>query len=221
MFNVLDITYRLLTALLLGGLVGWERERHERPAGFRTHILVTVGSALLMVISLSMVELYPDTDADPARIAAQVVSGIGFLGAGTIIREGFSVKGLTTAASLWTVAAIGLAAGAGYYKISTITTLIVFITLFFLSKLELGVSSVNTRILKCRVMDKPGLLGEIGVTLGSKEINITNVNIEKNSNEGEMDVELIVKIPRNFDKSIINQELLKIEGIRAINWRNL
>ena len=99
---------RLFAAILFGGLIGLERESHKRPAGFRTHILVCVGSALIMIISqYAFLEFSGKLGYDPGRIAAQVISGIGFLGAGTILREGSSVKGLTTAASLWVVARCG------------------------------------------------------------------------------------------------------------------
>src|SRR5690554_4940588 len=107
--------------LLLAGIIGWNREKQGRPAGFRTHILVGIGSTIVMIVSILLHEIYPE--ADPARIAAQVISGIGFLGAGTILVQGSTVKGLTTAASLWTTAAIGLAVGAGFYFTAIIGTL--------------------------------------------------------------------------------------------------
>ena len=107
---------RLIVATLFGGLIGLERESHKRPAGFRTHILVCIGSALVMMISqYAFLEFSGKLGYDPGRIAAQVISGIGFLGAGTILREGSTIKGLTTAASLWVVAGIGLAVGTGFY----------------------------------------------------------------------------------------------------------
>ncbi|NLN06375.1 MAG: MgtC/SapB family protein, partial [Firmicutes bacterium] len=103
-----ELILRLFVSVLLGGLVGLERERHNRPAGLRTHILVCLGSALIMIVSFAGFSGTFGFSGDPARIAAQVVSGIGFLGAGTILRQGGFVRGLTTAASLWVVAAVGL-----------------------------------------------------------------------------------------------------------------
>jgi len=127
------MTGALLLALLLGGLIGWERERHARPAGLRTHILVCVGATLLTLISSSF-----GTNGD--RIAAQVVTGVGFLGAGTIIREGASslVHGLTTAASLWAIAAVGMAVGYGglYAELGTVATVIILFTLTLLNSFE-------------------------------------------------------------------------------------
>ena len=127
------MTGLLLLALLLGGLIGWERERHARPAGLRTHILVCVGATLLTQISESF-------GANGDRIAAQVVTGVGFLGAGTIIREGTSglVHGLTTAASLWAIAAVGMAIGYGglYAELGTVATVIILFTLTLLNTFE-------------------------------------------------------------------------------------
>jgi putative Mg2+ transporter-C (MgtC) family protein len=126
---------RLALAAVLGGLIGVERELRERQAGLRTHLLVAVGSALFTIVGAYGFHDFLSSGesvvrADPTRIAAQIVTGIGFLGAGAIIRQGFSVRGLTTAATLWVVAAVGLAAGAGYYSAAVITTALVLIALY-------------------------------------------------------------------------------------------
>src|SRR5262252_11255075 len=117
----LQMAGRLCLAGLLGGLVGLEREVHSQPAGLRTHMIVALGSCLIMLVSIQMGAMNPGR-GDPARIAAQVVAGVGFLGAGAIMRSGLSVRGLTTAACLWTVAAIGLAVGCGYWLAALVTT---------------------------------------------------------------------------------------------------
>lgn len=129
-----DITLKLLLALICGGVIGFQRQLSERPAGFRTHILVSVGSAVYMLVSVAVA----GDNFDPGRIAAQVASGIGFLGAGTIIKQGSIVRGLTTAASLWAAAGIGLAAGYGGRAmiIAVIATLIVMLALTFLQRIE-------------------------------------------------------------------------------------
>jgi putative Mg2+ transporter-C (MgtC) family protein len=126
---------RLALAAVLGGLIGVERELREREAGLRTHLLVALGSALFTIVGAYGFHDFLESGqsvvrADPTRIAAQIVTGIGFLGAGAIIRQGFSVRGLTTAATLWVVAAVGLAAGAGYYSAAVITTALVLIALY-------------------------------------------------------------------------------------------
>jgi putative Mg2+ transporter-C (MgtC) family protein len=138
---------RVAVAAALGGAVGLERELREREAGFRTHMLVAVGSALFTLVSAyGFREFLTGGDAviraDPTRIAAQIVTGIGFLGAGAIIRQGLSIRGLTTAATLWVVAAIGIAAGAGYYSAALITTLVV---LFSLWPLRIAAHVVTSR----------------------------------------------------------------------------
>lgn len=136
-----QIAARLILATFLGGLIGFERESRGRAAGFRTHILVCVASSLMMLTSMYMFELYKGlAQVDPSRIAAQVITGIGFLGAGTILRAGATVQGLTTAASLWAVAGIGLAIGCGFYFASFVTTLLVFITLVMFSRMETALS---------------------------------------------------------------------------------
>lgn len=133
----IEFILRLVLAAVLGGLIGYERQAHNKSAGLRTHILVCVGSSLIMILSIQMyLAVQGLTNADPARLAAQVVSGIGFLGAGSIIKEGPTVNGLTTAASLWVVSGVGLASGGGYYSIAVAATAISFLTLTFLCRIE-------------------------------------------------------------------------------------
>jgi len=181
-----EIALRLLLACVFGGIVGFERERNDSPAGFRTHILVSLGSALIMVLSMYGFNDFNSVNKDPARLAAQVVSGIGFLGAGTILRDKTSIKGLTTAASLWVVAAIGLAAGAGFYFSAFFVTALVFLTLersvetyFFRNSQTLKVVAVNGT---CKVKEINRLLElhciipqNISMTLLKEEHNRTTI----------------------------------------------
>jgi putative Mg2+ transporter-C (MgtC) family protein len=133
MFTDYQIIIRLILTVVLSGMIGLERQLHKRTAGLRTHILVSLGSCLIMLTSLYVFDIYKGVaNPDPARIAAGVITGIGFLGAGTIIREKEGVRGLTTAASLWVVAGIGLAVGCGFKKAAIYTTVIAVIVLFFL-----------------------------------------------------------------------------------------
>ena len=130
-----EILLRVILAGVFGGAIGAEREIREREAGLRTHMLVSIGAALFTLVSAYGFSDFRFSNAsgityDPTRIAAQVVTGIGFLGAGAIIRQGLSVRGLTTAASLWVVAAIGIATGAGYYSAALITTVVVLVSLW-------------------------------------------------------------------------------------------
>ena len=141
MLTEVQMIVRLLFAALLGGVVGIERELHEKAAGFRTHILVCIGSCVIMLTSMHLFDVYNGiASVDPGRIAAQVVSGIGFLGAGTIIRSRVSVAGLTTAASLWSIAGVGLAVGSGLFIMSAFATVLILSSLLVLSKVHDKVS---------------------------------------------------------------------------------
>ena len=137
-FEDLDIAIRLFIAAFLGGLIGFERESHGKDAGVRTYALVSLGSALVMVVSIQIYMMYKIAGTDPSRIAAQAVSGIGFLGAGAIIREqqGAGVKGLTTAAGIWAASGIGLACGMGLYHPAVLATCITLFVLVVFSKLD-------------------------------------------------------------------------------------
>jgi putative Mg2+ transporter-C (MgtC) family protein len=141
-FVEMDTLVRLLLASVLGALIGLEREVHGRPAGFRTHLLVSLGSCLFVIVSIDMYRLYGNfsgavpVGVDPGRIAAQVVTGIGFLGAGAIIREKAAIRGLTTAACLWIAAAIGLSCGAGRFGAAIVVTLLAVLSLLLLKKVE-------------------------------------------------------------------------------------
>jgi putative Mg2+ transporter-C (MgtC) family protein len=136
-----DDLLKLLLALVLGGLIGWERELYDKPAGFRTNTLICVGSTLFTIFSLK-IGIIPGTDS--ARIAAQIVSGIGFLGAGAIIRRGEAVLGLTTAATIWFVASIGMGVGAGYYLTSSVGTALALAILVLFRKFENLVDRFHT-----------------------------------------------------------------------------
>ncbi|MGH2380357.1 MAG: MgtC/SapB family protein [Candidatus Limnocylindria bacterium] len=129
----IELTARLVVALVLGAVIGWERELQRMPAGFRTHALVSLGSAIFTVISAHGLT---GPASDPTRIAAQIVSGIGFLGGGAILHYGGTVRGLTTAASLWAVAAVGMAAGAGLLVVAGVSTVLVIVALEVFQRLE-------------------------------------------------------------------------------------
>ncbi len=144
MIGSIQIVFRLILAGVLGGAIGFERERREKAAGFKTHTLVCIGSCLIMLTSMHIFDIYKGiATVDPARIAAQVVTGVGFLGAGTIIRFRASVRGLTTAASLWAIAGVGLAVGSGFYLAAIVTVVIILLSLLFLSKVQARMSKGN------------------------------------------------------------------------------
>ncbi|MDR6549173.1 MgtC/SapB family protein [Paenibacillus qinlingensis] len=177
----LDLLIRMLAATVLGGLIGLEREWSNHAAGFRTHILVCLGSTTIMLLSIyGFSEFVNESNvrADPARLAAQVISGIGFLGAGAILRNGSVVSGLTTAASVWVVAAVGLCVGAGFYFVAVLCTFLALVSLLLLNKWEKHLLR-NRRVheITVKVIDHPGVLGKIASALGDQGIQIMKMKM--------------------------------------------
>jgi putative Mg2+ transporter-C (MgtC) family protein len=212
------ITVRLFIAFLLGGVIGLERETHGRAAGLRTHILVCLGSALIMIVSALAFTFLVDLDFDPSRIAAQVVSGIGFLGAGTILREGSSIRGLTTAASLWVAAGIGLAVGAGLYFAAVLSTVFVLFSLKYLSLLEKGIARKAKHVLTVRFSDQPGQLGKIACVLGEMGLSIEEVDIEHQDSFISI-VEIVIKPSNDRSKLDIAEAIRKLDGVYEVLFR--
>ncbi|MCG0275031.1 MAG: MgtC/SapB family protein [Thermosediminibacteraceae bacterium] len=214
----MDIFLRLFLSVLLGGIIGIERESVNRPAGFRTHVLVCTGSTLTMLVSIYMFEKYRLlTTMDPARIAAQVVSGIGFLGAGTILRVGPTVKGLTTAASLWTVGSIGLAIGCGFYLAAVVATLLTFITLMSLSRIENLIIGRKLLHSMCLIVDdKPGQIGKIGTILGEMGVSIKKIRIESEKDDSKVIIRLSIRLPSNVKLDEVISRFSQVEGIYSI-----
>lgn len=178
----LDLTMRILAAAAMGGLIGFEREWSNHAAGLRTHILVCIGAAAIMLLSIygfGEFAVEPNVRMDPARLAAQVISGIGFLGAGAILRTGSTISGLTTAASIWVVAAIGLCVGAGFYYCAALATVMVFLSLFVLNKWErhLMRHRRNQEVI-IKVLDRPGVMGRISTIFGEQGIQIVTVKMK-------------------------------------------
>ena len=205
---------RLVVAAFLGGVIGLERQQRHKSAGLRTHILVCLGSCLVMILSYKLyIGVQGLTNADPARLAAQVVSGIGFLGAGTIMKEGLTIKGLTTAASLWVVAGVGLAVGAGYYVGAVATTVLSVLALTFLPRFErlygCGPSQVAIAV---RSVDKPGQIGRIGSYLGTKNVAICDIKIDEIS-KNDIYVSVIVDVT---DRRIIPDIVEGLKGIDGV-----
>ena len=171
----LFILLELVCAGVFAGLIGYERETHGHSAGLRTHILVSIGACLIMNISISAPGLEIDGVRDPARLAAQVVSGIGCLGAGTIIQNGTNIKGLTTAATLWLCGGIGLACGSGYFTGAVIATLVSLITLILLFKLEIKVNQRSPRIMLIIGCNSPNVLKDIMELSNTFDINVKDI----------------------------------------------
>ncbi|MCT8136401.1 MgtC/SapB family protein [Anaerobacillus sp. CMMVII] len=182
---------RLIFAATLGGVVGVEREYNRHPAGFRTHLLVCVGACLIMLLAMFGFQDFMEQNKefvnfDPSRLAAYVVSGIGFLGAGTIIVQGVSVRGLTTAASIWVVAGIGLSIGVGMYLAGIFTTGIVILSLIFLNKVEDTFFKKNKRIEAVVIHAEPQdttLLSIINI-LEENRVTVKKVMVERDHSSG-------------------------------------
>jgi putative Mg2+ transporter-C (MgtC) family protein len=194
-----DLAVRLLIAAILGAAVGLEREIHEHPAGMRTHLLVALGSAIFTELSIygfAGIGGGPDSPSiDPSRVAAQVVSGIGFLGAGAILKYGTSIRGMTTAASLWTVAAIGMAAGAGEWLIAGVGTAIVIFSLWPLQALISRLYRPGTRALRVRLqVGRLEAIGDVSRLLADRRVDLAGINSQR-LGKGRYEVELELRMP--------------------------
>ena len=209
---------RLFLAALLGGIVGMERGSGDRPAGLRTHVLVCTGSALIMLVSIYAFD--PQTyTRDPGRIAAQVVSGIGFLGAGTILHEGLTVRGLTTAASLWMVAAIGLAVGSGMVLMGIISTVIMLITLVTFHGWEKrlpGNGSNARRYIRVIAKNNPNTMITILGYLGTHNVKVRTLNVKNNNIQGTIIIELYLKMSKDFNINEIIAGINTLEDVISL-----
>lgn len=214
MLSIHQIAFRLLLSVVLSGIIGIERESIKRPAGLRTHVLVCVGSTLVMLTSIYIFDVFKQqTPLQPDRLGAQVISGIGFLGAGTIIRQGDTVRGLTTAASLWAIACIGIAIGAGFYTGAIISVLLVLITLLSFAKVDNHIKGRRNYVnLRITAVNKPGQLGKICKAVGDFGANILNIEIEPEEEHIEI-INLIIKIPNLSLKNDLINKLNKEEGV--------
>lgn len=204
--NILLVTARIFLAAFLGAIIGVEREVKNRAAGFRTHIIVSVGACLIMLIGIDGIgAISPDKARDTARMAGQVVSGIGFLGAGTILQKKDKVSGLTTAATLWLSAAIGLAVGIGYYEGAIISTAICLITLVSLKWVS---DLINNRVNKTYIMTFDTLNFDqdkfIAFT-SNEDIEVRKIEII----DGDMDDKSMIEVSLSYQKSYNMSEFFK------------
>lgn len=216
-----EIVIRLALACFLGGLIGLERESLNRPAGLRTYTLVCMGSALAMVVSQDMYFRYHNTvTADPGRIAAQVISGIGFLGAGSIMREGANIKGLTTAAGLWVVACVGLAVGAGLYLAAITTTALILLILVYLFKIEEKFQGTREfKHFKVIVTDRPGQIGMVGTALGEEGVHIKNLTLSHPEGD-QLVLDLLLRLPPHMKPRMVADRLCEVDGVYKVEHQD-
>lgn len=214
---LLTVLTRILLSCVLGGIIGFEREQsRNKPAGFRTHILVCLGSCLVMLIAeFSIIAYSGQVNIDPTRIGGQVVSGIGFLGAGAIIRHGVSVKGITTAASIWIVACVGLACGIGFYTGAILVTLLIWTILMYLKKMakktRFKMIEVEGEKDKQVIYPLSSLLKEFNIAIKSLDIyDIPKTNRQR----------ILFQLETNnkdLDLAIISAKINEIEGILKVS----
>lgn len=216
--NLVSVAVRLLLAVLFGGIIGADRGRKRRPAGLRTHMLVCLGSALVMITNQYINQLYPSSD--PARLGAQVISGIGFLGAGTIlVTRNQQVKGLTTAAGLWCSACMGLAIGIGFYDGALIACVLTIFIVIFMHRLDNRVMS-RSRVMELYVeMEADVPLSDLLTYLANHGIRVNHMEIVR-ARDGEVSgsaVLVTVRIPKKFEHAEVLVGLRRVKGVRYID----
>jgi putative Mg2+ transporter-C (MgtC) family protein len=225
MFDIGTVFGKLFISAVLGGFIGWERERRGRPAGLRTHLLVCVGVTLIMLVSehiFVQYQVYKQDSIlriDPARIAAQVVTGIGFLGAGTIMRFRATVRGLTTAASLWVVAGIGLAIGSGFIIPAIFTAFIAIMTLVLLPKVEGEIKKDKYITMKMLIAGQEHFLDDIRSVLERYSLKLQTFKFERNIQKNEIMYDINVKY--KDDEALIpaSNDMTKIiRDIKKLGW---
>ena len=209
-----DMVIRLVVSLVLGGIVGYERERDAQAAGLRTHMILTIGACLAMILSINVSAL---RDTDPTRLAAQVISGIGFLGAGAILRLGFNIKGLTTAASLWSMAIVGLAIGYGYFLAGIVTTALMMLILTVINAIEnryIRVTSMHS--VTVDIKDSNDTLRLVRKALAESAEQIKTFGVQRSIKNGHLRLESIARIPRGERLEKLVETISHIEGVRNI-----
>ena len=220
----LDLTVKLLLAALAGGLIGFEREKHGRPAGLRTNLLVAVGSCVMMIVSEAFYLKYGMHDAettlrlDPSRVAAQIVTGIGFIGAGVILKEGASVRGLTTAASLWAVAGLGMAFGMGFFSLGAIATVLVLISLTLLKKLDPVMRKDRFLTLAVTAVNREGLVNELQKILADRNLEGRDVNSHIDLVANELFYQMVITQQGQRIGHELTEAIKGIEGIKKIHY---
>ena len=208
----------ILTAAALSSLIGLEREIHGQPAGLRTHMILGVGAALAAALSILYSQQFsnPDLPSDPARIVAQVVSGVGFLGAGAILRFGVTIKGLTTASSLWTTAIIGIACGSGFFELAITTACLVFVILTIIDKIErYFLTTYKTRTFKVSLEDRPGIVHDVKLILEEQKVRILSLNASM-PDKTTLELSLIIRTPSDLQMDTLIGSVNKLDAAQSM-----
>ncbi len=219
--SITDYLYPLLLSLILCGLIGLERESHGRAAGLRTHILVGISSTLLVLTSIYMSRSSGSgIVSDPGRVAAGIVTGIGFIGAGTIMRFRASIKGLTTAASIWAAAAVGLAVGSGFYLGALVTTALILFSLVFLGRIEkIFIKKSYYKSLVVISSAEVSNLKLIKQVLDSHEADIKDFEISMSKENEKVNLCFDLRIDDNIEEELV-AAIAKIKGVISASWFN-
>ena len=207
-----QVIVKLLLAVIFGGFIGYERESAHRPAGFRTNILVCLGATLIVTFELYYHKINPNV-TDHLRMAAQVVTGIGFLGAGTIIHDRSNISGLTTAATIWVTAAIGMAIGGGFYYAAALTVVLALLSLRFFKILERHFTIKRGRLITIDGESKGDFSDKLNRVLRDRKIPIWDIKISV-----DMDrlLESTIRVPAHIDIDAVIEEIMKIEGVQKV-----
>jgi len=222
--EALAVLTKLLLAALAGGVIGLEREKHGRPAGLRTHLLVAVGACLMMIISEAFIIKYAAYNAestirlDPSRVAAQIVTGIGFLGAGVIIKEGITVRGLTTAASLWLVAGLGMSFGMGFAIAGVMTTVLALLSLIFLKKLEPVINKDRYLDITITARNREGFQDELEQVFTECRMRISSVRSQLDLQHSEITFDYVLTQHRTRMGRVVSAKVAKLEGVYKIRY---
>jgi len=217
-----EVIFRLIFAAALGACVGLEREFHGRPAGLRTYLILCLGSALLMVISENLFfkihEKYPQIamSFDPSRIAAQAITGIGFLGAGVIIRYKDSIRGLTTAACVWAVAAVGLTAGAGFYLFASVVTALAIFSLLGLKVLERRMRKDWYQEVEVVTEDQPGIIPRIQEILEKHHYHVVNIGLKRDLQNQEVTANFSMVHRTVRPNRAVLEEVFDLMGVKRL-----
>ena len=208
----LYIFVRLIVAAILGGIIGLEREKLNRPAGVRTHMIVCLGSCLIMLLGEYMHRI--DNTIDITRLGAQVVSGIGFLGAGAILKDGFSVRGLTTAATLWVVACVGLSVGGGFYSAGILTTIIVYSSLHFLGfttkkGLRKNISAYEESL--------DNTINNLQDFLPDNGLEVVDIGLVDNIKHDFIEIKFVVLVRNIKILADLENKILLVEGVKSVH----
>lgn len=203
---------RLIVVVILSGIVGFERESWNKPAGFRTHVLVGISAVLVMICGEY---LYEEYGADPTRIPAQLLSGIGFLGAGTILRDGFNVKGLTTAASLLAVTCIGLAVGEGYYIGAIIATAVVYLVLSYSHKISGKLEHTDILDLNISATNPKQIIEDLSELFKNYDVDIVRMQIIEDKDTDDY-IRIILKYKESVNRNDILSNIMKLDKVTTV-----